>query len=71
MQIHQISIALRSAFERHRRYQRVCRELNGLSDRELAEIGIYRSDITEVAREDAERLARPAGEPRLRLATAA
>jgi uncharacterized protein YjiS (DUF1127 family) len=38
-----------------RRYNATLRELSQLGDRELADIGIARSDIPRVAWEDAER----------------
>jgi uncharacterized protein YjiS (DUF1127 family) len=39
----------------HRNYRRTLDELENLSDRELADIGIHRSLIPEIAREAADR----------------
>jgi uncharacterized protein YjiS (DUF1127 family) len=44
-----------SAYQHWRRYNRSLRELNQLSDRELADIGISRGDIPRVAWEKSER----------------
>lgn len=41
------------ARERHAVYAKTLKELSGLSDRELADINLGRSQITEVAREAA------------------
>lgn len=49
MQIREIGIALRAAFERHRRYHMIRRELEACSPRVLADIGIRREDIHDVA----------------------
>lgn len=38
-------------YDRWRRYNQTLAELNGLSNRELADLGISRSDIDRVARE--------------------
>ena len=40
-----------AAIQRWREYRRTIAELGGLSDRELADLGISRSDINTVARE--------------------
>ena len=40
-----------SAIQRWREYRRTIAELAGLSDRELADLGISRSDIASVARD--------------------
>lgn len=42
--------SVRDALGRHRRLGRIRRELSGLSDRQLADIGIDRADIDSVAR---------------------
>jgi uncharacterized protein YjiS (DUF1127 family) len=42
---------LRQSFADHRRYLAIYDELNALSDRELADIGLSRSSVREVARE--------------------
>lgn len=44
---------VKAAFARRAEFNRVVRELDGLSDRELADLGIARSMITEIAREHA------------------
>ncbi len=44
-----------SAYRQWRRYNRSLSELNRLGDRELADIGITRSDIPRVAWENSER----------------
>jgi uncharacterized protein YjiS (DUF1127 family) len=44
-----------SAYQQWRRYNTSLRELNRLGDRELADIGISRSDIPRVAWEQSER----------------
>lgn len=44
---------VKSAFAQRRIYSRTARELSGLTDRELADLGIHRSMITEIAREAA------------------
>lgn len=50
MTIEKIGIALRTAFERHRHYNKIRTELEQFNDRELNELGISRSDIHEIAR---------------------
>lgn len=42
---------LLAALNRWREYRRTIAELGGLSDRELADLGISRSDISSVARD--------------------
>ena len=49
MRIQQIGIALRTAFERHRRYYVIRSELEGCSPRMLADLGIARDDIHDLA----------------------
>ena len=44
-----------SVYRQWRRYNRSLSELNRLGDRELADIGISRSDIPRVAWENSER----------------
>lgn len=44
---------LREAHDRRRVYNLTVRELSVLSDRDLADMGIHRSTITDVAREAA------------------
>ncbi len=44
---------VKAAFARRAEFNRVVRELDGLSDRELADLGIARSMITQIAREHA------------------
>lgn len=39
----------RRDFERHRRFERVYGELSQLSDRELADIGLSRSQVIDIA----------------------
>lgn len=41
--------AFRESLARHRIYRQTKAELNGLSDRELADLGISRSGITRLA----------------------
>ena len=41
---------LRQAFADHREYIAMCSELNGLTDRELADLGLSRLSIRDVAR---------------------
>lgn len=36
------------SIRQHRAHNRACRELNSLSDRELADLGIFRADIPSV-----------------------
>lgn len=45
---------LRSAWARHRLISRTSNELRALSDRELADLGIHRSMIGQIAREAAD-----------------
>ena len=42
---------LRKAFADHRKYLATCDELNALSDRELADLGLSRLNVRDVARE--------------------
>jgi uncharacterized protein YjiS (DUF1127 family) len=42
---------LRQALAKHRAYWATCEELNALSDRELADLGLSRLAIRDVARE--------------------
>lgn len=46
---------LKSRYSSWKRYARTIKELEGLSSRELADLGISRSDIQRVAREAAQR----------------
>jgi len=46
---------LRLSWRRWRTYERVCRELYGCSDRDLAELKIGRYEIPRLARETAAR----------------
>jgi uncharacterized protein YjiS (DUF1127 family) len=39
----------------HREFRAVLAELNGYSDRELADLGVGRADVTRLAYEEAER----------------
>jgi uncharacterized protein YjiS (DUF1127 family) len=48
-------VAIINALRSWRRYNRSLRELSQLGDRELADIGLTRSDIARVAWEDAKR----------------
>ena len=41
--------AVKAAYQRRRIYDQTVRELNDLSDRDLNDLGIHRSTITEVA----------------------
>lgn len=45
--------SLKAAASRRRLYSQTVRELGGLSDRELADLGIHRSTIGDIAREAA------------------
>ena len=45
--------SLREAWARYRLYRQTVSELVGLSDRELADLGLHRSHIRSVAREHA------------------
>ena len=45
----------RSIIQRHRAFERIYSELSSLSDRELADIGISRSQIVHVAWESVHR----------------
>ncbi|WP_409455727.1 DUF1127 domain-containing protein [Paracoccus sp. (in: a-proteobacteria)] len=40
---------IKSFFARRALYRQTVRELNGLSDRELADLGIHRLEITSIA----------------------
>lgn len=55
--IHRKEIAMfaqiKEHFEKHRTYKRTLKELSKLTDRELADIGISRGMIREIAREHA------------------
>lgn len=42
---------LRRTFADHRKYLATCDELNALSDRELADLGISRGNVREIAHE--------------------
>ena len=42
---------LYSRYRRWRRYRETVRELQGLSSRELTDLGIHRGDISRLARE--------------------
>jgi uncharacterized protein YjiS (DUF1127 family) len=44
---------VRAAVLRRRMYRQTARELNGLTDRELADLGIHRADIRQIATEAA------------------
>ena len=44
-----------SVWAMHREFRAVFAELDGHSDRELAELGLDRSDIAQIAYEEAER----------------
>lgn len=44
---------VKAAFARRAVFTQTLRELNALSDRELADLGIARADITTIAREAA------------------
>lgn len=57
MRIDQIGVALRTAFERHRHYIQIRRELEAFQDRELAELGMSRYDIHDIARQATESVA--------------
>lgn len=46
---------LSARFAWHRNYRRTIEELQMLSDRELGDLGIHRSQIREIAREAADR----------------
>jgi uncharacterized protein YjiS (DUF1127 family) len=48
-------VAIINALRSWRRYNRSLRELSQLGDRELADIGLTRSDIARVAWEDVKR----------------
>lgn len=48
-----LGASLREAFARYRHYRRTVAELAGLSDRELADIGLHRSGIYAIAAEHA------------------
>lgn len=49
--IQALSDSLCDIFTRRHRYRRVVRELSNLSERELNDIGISRSDIQRIAKE--------------------
>ena len=44
---------IRAAMVRRRMYIQTARELNALTDRELADLGIHRADIPQIATEAA------------------
>lgn len=44
---------LQARFDEYQRYRQTVRELESLTDRELEDIGIHRSQIREIAREAA------------------
>jgi uncharacterized protein YjiS (DUF1127 family) len=48
-----VRFAIAQATERRKRYQRTLGELRALSDRELADIGIARVNINQIARDHA------------------
>jgi uncharacterized protein YjiS (DUF1127 family) len=48
---HSNTNTLRSRYRRWRRYRETLRELQGLSGRELSDLGINRGDIGRLARE--------------------
>ena len=54
-QVAGISVSMQDAKERRARFRATCHELYGLSDRELRDIGIARSDIRRIAAQDANR----------------
>ncbi|WP_414590926.1 DUF1127 domain-containing protein [Ancylobacter sp. G4_0304] len=60
MQIQQIGIALRTAFERRRAYSQVTDELSAFTDRDLADLGISRHDIPTIAQQAADQVAETA-----------
>ncbi|MBY6137330.1 DUF1127 domain-containing protein [Leisingera sp. XS_AS12] len=43
--------AVKTGWEKAREYQRTYNELDGLSDRELSDIGVRRGDIADIARQ--------------------
>ena len=48
-----LTAAVREAYSRNKVYRRTVAELAGLSDRELADLGLHRSHIRSIAREHA------------------
>ena len=44
-------VHIRERYSRWQRYTRTVNELNSLSNRDLADLGIVRADITRIARE--------------------
>ncbi|WP_149578405.1 DUF1127 domain-containing protein [Xanthobacter oligotrophicus] len=62
-------VALRSFFAGEVLRRRVIDELASLSDRDLSDMGVSRSDIRRLARESAEEAMRPAAQPTSRPAT--
>lgn len=44
---------IRAFFARRAIYKQTCKELNGLTDRELSDIGISRYDIVRIAEQSA------------------
>jgi uncharacterized protein YjiS (DUF1127 family) len=48
-----LSKQFRAAVARRRTYAQTYRELSGLTDRELADLGMHRSDIAAIARQAA------------------
>lgn len=46
---------IRKAMTNHTKYRQTVHELNGLSNRELADLGISRCDIYTIARKHADR----------------
>lgn len=51
--IGEVVVALRDRWQRGRVFRETLRELNALSDRDLADLGIHRSQIGAVAKEAA------------------
>ncbi len=47
--------ALATRYKQHRQYRETLDGLSALSNRELADLGLYRGDLRRVAREAAER----------------
>ncbi|MFG1182201.1 DUF1127 domain-containing protein [Xanthobacter versatilis] len=64
-------VALRSFFAGEVLRRRVIDELASLSDRDLSDMGVSRSEIRRLAREAAEEAMRPAAQPAARPATLA
>lgn len=45
------TLRLRAAWQQHRLYRRTLAEMRALSDRELADLGLNRTELRRVARE--------------------